>query len=75
MSNVANRPVPDGYTEKWDSTVWNVGWAFRWSEVYNDWLLVGRLTVKPGQSLSEAFEAWCGGPMWNDYTVLFVEGF
>jgi len=73
MTSVSNRPVPDGYTEEWDSTTWNVGFIFRWSEVYEAWLdCTAMATVKPGQSLCEAFEARMDGPMWNDYTIFFV---
>ena len=50
------RPVPDGYTEEWDSATWNVGFVFRWSEVYEAWLeLSVQLTVKPGQTRSDPF--------------------
>ena len=73
MTSVSNRPVPDGYTEEWDDTVWNVGYVFQWSAVYEAWLDHRiRLTVKPGQSLCEAFEAHMDEPMWNEYTIFFV---
>ena len=72
MTSVSNRPVPDGYTEKWDSAIWNVGFVFRWSEVYEAWLgYSGMVTVKPGQTLCEAFEESVGEPMWNDFTIFF----
>lgn len=72
MTTVTSRPVPDGYTEKWDKTVWNNGFVFRWSEAYDDWLKCELVvTVKPGQSLWTAFEAHTGGPMWDEYTIFF----
>ena len=73
MTPVSNRPVPDGYTEDWNSEHWNVGIVFRWSRVYDAWLECGRCTVKPGQTLSEAYEAWADEPMWTDYTIFFAE--
>ena len=71
----AEHPTPDGYTKEWDFTLWNVGHVFRWSDVYEAWLECGRCTVKPGQTLGEAFEAWADHPMWLDYAVFFAEGF
>lgn len=72
MTTVSNRQVPDGYTEEWNSTTWNVGFVFVWSEVYEAWMdACVMITVKPGQALREAFEARMGEPMWRDYTVFF----
>ncbi len=74
MTTVSNRPAPDGYTEEWDSEGWNVGFIFRWSDVYDDWLDCGVVvTVKPGQTLSEAFEDRINHPMWEMCTIFFSD--
>ena len=67
--------APDGYTERWDSETWNVGFVFRWSKAYAAWLECGRCTVKPGQSLCEAYAAWAGESMGSDYSIFFNKGF
>ena len=73
MTAVSNRPVPDGYTEEWDSAYWTTGFVFRWSKVYEAWLDCHvQITVKPGQSLSSAYFGHMDEPMWNDYTIFFV---
>lgn len=75
MTPVSNRPVPDGYTEKWDKEGWNVGHVFMWSEVCVGWLdCEVVVTVKPGQALSEAFEAHMNKPMLDGYTIFFNKG-
>lgn len=75
MTPVSNRLVPDGYTEEWDNTIWNAGFLFQWSDVYEGWLYAGVvLTVKPDQTLSEAFEGRMDEPMWSDYTIFFAKG-
>ena len=28
MTAVSNREPPEGYTEEWDDTVWNIGFVF-----------------------------------------------
>lgn len=73
MTPASNRPVPTGYTEHWDFTIWNVGHVYLWSDVYRAWMKCGRCTVKPGQVLGDAFEAWAGHSMWLDYSIFFVE--
>lgn len=73
MTIVANRLPPDGYTEEWDSTYWTTGFVFRWSKVYEAWMDCRiQVTVKPGQTLCEAYEAHVDEPMWADYTIFFV---
>lgn len=72
MTPLSNRPIPDGFTEEWDSTLWNVGIVFFWSEVFETWLEHGRCTVKPGQSLCEAYEVWADEPMGSEYSIFFV---
>lgn len=69
------RPIPDGYCLEWDDTIWNVGHVFRWSPVYEMFLQCRNITVKPKQTLAEAFEAAYNHPMWNDYEVFFVKDF
>ena len=66
-------PVPDGFTDRWDCTIWNVGFVFRWSEVYSGWLNCEiRVTVKPNMALSDAFEDRMDEPMWPEYAIFFL---
>lgn len=74
MTPLTKREVPDGFTTEWDNTTWNVGFTFQWSEVYQGYLRCGQITVKPGDTLSEAFERVIGEPMWPEYEIFFVEG-
>jgi hypothetical protein len=68
--------APDGYTEEFDKSTWNVGHVFRYSAVYDAWLDCEiRLTVKPNVTIGEAFADFMGEPMWADYNIFFVEGF
>ena len=72
MSNATTQPAPDGYTEEYDSSTWNVGHVFFWSAVYDCWLDCNvRLTVKPGVPVEDAFEARMDRPMWAGYAVFF----
>ena len=65
---------PDGFTEKWDSNTWNVGFVFRWSDVFETWLdCCVILTIKPNQTLPDAFETRMNEPMWDDYDIFFAE--
>lgn len=67
-----NRPTPDGFTGEWDTTVWNAGFIFMWSDVYDAWLDCERLvTVKPFMTIEEAFEDRMDSPMWLDYAIFF----
>lgn len=73
MTPVSNRPVPAGYTEKWNKEVWHTGFVYRWSEVCEGWLDCDvTVTVKPGQALCEAFEARMNKPMLDGYTIFFI---
>ena len=75
MTAVSSRSVPDGFTGEWDSTIWNVGFVFRWSDVYEVWLDCNiSLTVKPGQALCEAFDDRMEGPPRPEYTIFFKIG-
>ena len=72
---VIDRPLPEGYTEDHDSSIWNVGEVFSWSEVYETWLDCNvRLTIKPNVPVDLAFEDAMDCPMWDDYAVFFTEG-
>lgn len=68
-----SRPIPDGYTDQHDSTTWNVGFVFRWSNVCAMWLdWSGQLTIKPGMTIGQAYEDQIGEPMPADCGVFFV---
>jgi len=67
------RQPPLGYTEDRDASVWNVGFVYRWSDVYDAWMESGRCTVKPDQTCREAFEDWAGHPMGLYYSIFFNE--
>jgi len=73
MPYIAERPIPAGYTEHWDFTIWNVGIVFEWSDVFKAWVELGRCTVKPGQVLHEAFADWTDGPMKLDHSIFFIK--
>jgi len=38
--------LPEGYTKDHDSTVWNIGFVFRYSDVYEDWLQDAVISVR-----------------------------
>ena len=67
-------PVPAGWTDEWDTTIWNVGWVFRWSPVFNGWVDQRiTLTVKPFETLGDAFERRMDHAMWLDYAIFFTD--
>jgi hypothetical protein len=70
---ITKREPPEGYTEARDKSLWYVGHVFMWSDVYENWLSCGMCTVRPEQSIAEAYEAWADEPMWPDYNVFFPE--
>ena len=75
MTPITKREVPEGFTIEWDDTIWNVGHPFMWSDVYSGYLkMTGVLTVKPGQTLPEAWDAFYDQPMFSEYEIFFVEG-
>jgi hypothetical protein len=76
MSDIREKTVPDGFQLDWDKDSWNVGHVFRWSPVFECYLKDGTLiTVKPGDTLPEAFERVMEHPMFpGDWDVFFVEG-
>ena len=74
MTPLTKREVPDGFTTEWDNTTWNVGFTLMWSDVYKGYLRCGQITVKPGDTLPEAWERVMDKPMWPEYEIFFVEG-
>lgn len=70
---VTNIPAPDGYTENHDSTVWNVGFVFWYSNVYEAWLEDAVISVRPGQTGSEALEERTDYSEWAGYKVFYSE--
>lgn len=56
MTAITNRKIPEGYTLEWDQSVWNVGIVFEWSEYFKKFLLRGRISLKPGETLVECLE-------------------
>lgn len=70
---VSNREPPVGYKEEWDNTTWNAGFIFRWSEIHKSWTDMRMIvTVKPGQTLAEAYEDRIDEPMQDVYTIFFA---
>lgn len=68
-------PPPDGFTESYDPTTWNVGHVFRWSDVYKAWLDCDcRISIKPNTNIAESFEEQTDESIIGQY-VFFVEGF
>lgn len=71
---VSNRPVPFGFQEDWNATIWNVGHVFTWSPVFAQWIKTGAMvSVRPDQCIADAFCAAMGRKMDNDTTLFFVE--
>lgn len=73
MPDVMGIPAPDGYTEDHDSTVWNVGFVFWYSRVYEDWLQDAVISVRPGQSGTEALEERTDYSEWGGYRVFYLK--
>jgi hypothetical protein len=72
----ATRELPTGYTDHHDSSKWNVGEVFSWSDVYKCWLACEvTVTVKPDMTIKEAFEDRMNHPMWYGYAVFFNSAF
>jgi len=72
---ITSRDLPDGMKLDFDNTAWNIGHAYRWSEIYQSYMWYGTLTVKPGQSLAEAWDNRYDEPMWPDYEIFFDSEF
>ena len=73
MKPVTAREIPEGYQLDWNDQIWNVGYAFRWSEVYGCYLDEGRMSVRPGDSLPEAFERAFDMPYTSEYEIFFLK--
>jgi hypothetical protein len=75
LRDCKGRIIPDGFSDQFDSTIWNVGFVFRYSGVIDMWLdcNIG-LTVKPDMSVEDAYEAHTGDTMSDDYNVFFATG-
>lgn len=70
MTPITNRPIPEGYTIEWNKETWNVGFLFIWSEVFENYLTSGRITVRPNETIPEALvREGLGG---SDYEVFFL---
>lgn len=70
---ITKREIPDGFQLDWNSEIWNVGFVFIWSDVFDGYLRQGQITVKPGDTLSEAFERVVGEPLFSNREVFFVK--
>jgi hypothetical protein len=69
-----DRPIPNGCFAQWNCTIWNRGKVYRWSDVYEGWLdCEVWVSIKPFESISEAFERRMDHPMWLGYAVFFVD--
>jgi len=69
---ITSRPIPEGYQLEWDNTIWNVGHVFRWSEFYRQYMVERfRITVRPGETLPEAWQREYDSPMGLDYEIFF----
>jgi len=73
MTPITKRPIPDGMQLDWDQEVWNAGHAYKWSEFYEEYMECGMLTVKPKQSLADAWYARFDEPMFGDGEIFFVK--
>ncbi len=68
---VMNIPAPDGYTEDHDSTLWNVGHVFLYSNFYECWLEDAVISVRPDQSDSDALSERTDYSEWSGYRVFY----
>jgi hypothetical protein len=66
---------PEGFIEDWNDSIWNVGFVFMWSPVYDDWLSDGRITVKPGDTLPEAWDRARPDQLFTpkDFNIFFTD--
>ena len=73
MSEV--REVPEGFQLDWDKESWNVGHVFTWSEFYECYLKDGIITVRPNETLPEAYEREYDMPLMDkNVDIFFAEG-
>jgi hypothetical protein len=65
--------VPAGFQPSWNAKQWNVGFCFEWIELYGKFLERGTLTVKPGQTLPDAWKKQFNEKMSAECEIFFVE--
>lgn len=74
MKAITAREIPEGYALDWNVRLKaRLGHVFMWSEVYDCYLQEGIITVRPNDSLAEAFERVYDTPMWPEYEIFFLE--
>ena len=73
MRPVTSRKIPDGYQLDWNDQIWNVAYAFQWSEFYGCNMEKGRMNVRPNDSLAESFEIAFKEPYTSEYEVFFLK--
>ena len=66
---------PEGFIEEWDNSIWNVGFVFRWSSVYEAWLADGMISVRPNDTLAQAWDRDRPNELFttNDFNIFFSE--
>ena len=67
------RELPSGYTLDYDASIWNVGQVFTWSEVFKNWLIGPIITVKPNDTLPEAYKRSQKKDLPRDTEIFFVK--
>ena len=72
-----SRPIPHGYQLEWNSDLWNVGYLFSWSEVFEAYVLQsgaefygGAVTVRPGETVVDTLQR--EGYTNRDFTLFFT---
>jgi len=68
------RELPEGFQLDWDKAIWNVGHVYIWSPVFEGWLRSGIITVRPNDTLAEAYERVYDAPLPKHTEIFFVEG-
>lgn len=68
------RPIPDGFQLDWDTSIWNVGHVFQWSEVWKKFACIGTVTVKPNEDIAQSLERLDYDPLNSDIEVFFQKG-
>jgi hypothetical protein len=73
MTPITIRPIPDGYTLCYNSSIWNVGFIFVWSEFYGSYIYDDRITIRPQQSLADAYMERIGQELQNNKEIFFIQ--
>ena len=74
MTSVAMREAPDGMTYDYNESIWNVGHVYTWSNVFEGWLWTQiRLSIKPYENLTEAYQRETGQSLPLNTTIFFVK--